>query len=170
MKYLIIFNLYLKRAFTPSPAEYVVYGIKPEGARFTMRFSFFISTEELSILDRKLESIWKDEKDDIVKALRDLGECLVTLYRVQSLQQELPLDRLITTYKLLCYAATEPGYKSPLEFMYELLRILNDDNVRPRIRGLLKKYLQDKYSLSEDEAERRVNRIWSTLNELAQLA
>ena len=170
MRYLIIFNLYIRKAFTLNPAEYVIYGIKPEGARFTSRFNFSISTEELSVLDKKLETIWGDERDDVIIALRDFGECLVRLYRIPAFQQELPLDRLITTYKLICYAATEPGYKSPLDLIYELLRILKEETVEARLKGLLRRYLQETYKLSEEKAKERIDHVWRRLISLAEIA
>ena len=170
MKYLIMFNLYYEGAYTLKPAEFVIYGLKPEGLRFTVRFSLPIGTEEISMLGRKLETLWGDQKDEIVEALKDFGEFLIRLYKVPAFQQELPLDRLILTYKFLCYASTEPGYKSPLEFIYELVRIMNEENIRPRLWGLLRKHLQDKYKLSEEEANEKVKRIWSVVTKLAESA
>jgi len=169
MKYIIIFNIYNEKAYIPEPAAYTVYAITPADSRFTLRFSFSISTEELGVLDKKLESLWGADKDDVVQALKEVGECLVRIYRIQALQQELPLDRLIITYKLLCYAATEPGYKSPSEFIYEFSRILADENTSSRLKRLLKKHLQDKYELPEKEADEKVKGIWGTLNKVSQI-
>jgi len=147
-------------------ASIVVNVVKPAESRFTGMFSLEIPLDYLGIVDASMTARWGGAKLRAAEDLLRMGEMLVRIYKIPELSREIGGDRLLISYKFLCYGALEVGYKPPCEFLYDIVRILEQEDIfRMYVNFTAHRLKEEGYK--EKEAQEKSVKTWRRIMQYA---
>lgn len=141
-------------------ASIAVNVVRPTGARFTGMASLDIPLDYLGVIDASMSARWGGAKLEAAEDLIRVGEMIIRIYKVPDISREVGGDRLLTAYKFLCYGALETGYKPPCEFLYEIVRTLEQEDVFWRYVNFTARRLVEEEGYDEKEAREKSVKTW----------
>lgn len=150
----------LRRGGFVRGASIAVNVVRPTGARFTGMASLDIPLDYLGVIDASMSARWGGAKLEAAEDLIRVGEMIIRIYKVPDISREVGGDRLLTAYKFLCYGALETGYKPPCEFLYEIVRTLEQEDVFWRYVNFTARRLVEEEGYDEKEAREKSVKTW----------
>ena len=170
LKLILVFRLYERAAeeygFIETPASLVIYALSPTGNRYTATFYLEIPLTELGLVHYALESRFKGNEIPVALSLAELGVILARIFKFQK-TGDIPIDRLVVLYKVICYGILEPTYSPPLEYVYELARIWEQRDAREALLKAVTRQLINIRGISKEKARERALSLWEKVLELS---
>lgn len=165
----LLFHIYSKISspLIPSNFSIRIRGVISAGRRFTEAYVTSIHSQEISILGRALREIVGEEDRSAAEACADLGRLVMSIRRrMPAVARELHLDAFSSKLRALMRSLSEPGYSTPSELLYDLLRMMEERPWRARFIGLLTAGFMREQNIHEENAKQLASREFYKIREL----
>ncbi|MEM4847464.1 MAG: hypothetical protein QW794_06875, partial [Thermosphaera sp.] len=166
----LLFYVYRTLSSPLIPARFGIKlrSVRAVGRRFTEAYVTSISTGEVEVLHRALQSYVGGLARDAARACSELGRFVMTTQRnAPAIARELNLDTFASRLKILMRALSEPGYAPPSEPLYDMLRMMKVSVWEARFIGLLSSRIREWRGIPKEEANREAKEVYARVLELA---